>query len=169
MKKGFVLATFSAIALGLGQQAFAQDVLPEVILQATRYKYLNAVDHKDIAQPVKMLERRAAEYNIKTSDYYEEDFDTYFISFFIPEGQILAAYDKDGNLLSTVERFKNVYLPEQVRLSISNRFPNWKFSNDFYRVDYKGKDNSAKKIYKVTLENGDKRMKVSIDDKGEFL
>lgn len=162
------MVLISALALGFTMRAAAQENLPEIMVKAVRYKYLSAVDHKDLAIPVKMLEKRAAEYDVRKADYYEEDYETYFVSFYLPEGQILAAYDKDGKLLSTVEKYKDITLPRSVRLAIIDRFPHWDMNKDFYVVEY-FHDQGATKVYKVTLENGDKRMKVKVNDKGEFL
>ncbi|MEY4930661.1 MAG: hypothetical protein RI909_1385, partial [Bacteroidota bacterium] len=92
-------------------QTLAQVMLPEIIVRATNYKYLNAMNTDEVAQPVSMIEQYAAAYDIKGTTFYEDDHDNYFISFLIPEGKILAAYDKDGTLLRTVEKYKNVDVP----------------------------------------------------------
>lgn len=115
-----------------------------------------------------MLEREAAAYELKNSEFYEDEYDNYFVSFYIPEGRILAAYDKDGNLLRTAEKFKNVAVPKAVREAVAKRFPQWTISNDVYLVSYHDK-NGVIKRYKLLLENGNQRMKVKIDDKGKFL
>ena len=159
----------SAFVLGVGISSFAQDQLPEVTVKAVRYKYLTTVGQKEEAPPVKILQRRAAEYDIKSADFYEEDYDSYFVSFYLPEGQILAAYDKDGKLLSTAEKYKDINIPTAVRKAVTARFPNWVISHDAYLVKYFEQDSKVDKVYKLTLENGDKRMKVKMNEKGEFL
>jgi hypothetical protein len=168
MKRSNVFLLLGAFALGFSLPVFAQDILPEITVKAVKYKYLNAVDQKDVAQPVKLLERRAAEYDVKSADFYEEDYDTYFVSFYIPEGQVLAAYDKDGKLLHTAEKYKDVALPVAVREAVTKRFPQWAITRDVYLVSY-FEEKGATKTYKLTLQNGDKRMKVKTNEKGEFL
>jgi hypothetical protein len=158
----------SAFLFVLGIQAFAQDVMPEITVTAVRYKYLSAVNQKELAQPVKMLERQAAEYNVKKSEYYEDEYDNYFISFFIPQGEILATYDQDGKLLRTAGKFKNVSLPMVITQAVKDRFPQWRVAEDAYLVNYY-EDSGAKKVYKLTLQNGDKRLKVKLNEKGEFI
>jgi hypothetical protein len=74
-------------------------------------------------------------HNLKDSNLYSDDYDTYHITFFILEGKILAAYDKDGKLIRTIERLKNVKLPMKVRGAIVKRFPNWRMVEDVYRVN----------------------------------
>ena len=149
--------------------ASAQVILPEVRIVASTYKYLNAADNKEMAQPVKMLETKTATYDVKKSEYYNDDYDSYYVSFFIPDGKILASYDKDGKLLRTAEKFKNTKLPEAVRNAVVKRFPNWAIPEDIYQVHYYGQDEKADKTFKLLLRNGDKRMKVKLNEKGDFI
>lgn len=169
MKQGKTLFLLGAFVLGFGFTSFAQVELPEVTVKAVRYKYLDAVGHKDAPPTVKMLQQRAAEYDVKSANFYEEDYDSYFVSFYIPDGQILAAYDADGKMLSTAEKYKNIALPKPIQLAVKDRYPNWKISNDVYLVNYYEADNRVDKVYKLTLQNGDKRLKVKMNEKGEFL
>ena len=169
MKKVKISTLFGVLALSVSLQGFSQQPLPEVVVKAVRYKYLLAVNQTEAAQPVKILERRAAEYDVKSADFYEEDYDTYFVSFYIPEGQLLASYDKDGKLLTTAEKYKNVDLPKKVKSSLSERFPQWAFTHDIYLVNYHEDNNNVRKVYKLTLQNGDKRLKVKLNENGEFL
>lgn len=168
MKNHKVIFMLTAFVLGFGVQALAQEVLPEITVKAVRYKYLSAVDQKELAQPVRMLQKQAAEYDVKKSDYYEDEYDTYFISFFIPQGEILATYDQDGKLLRTAEKYKNVALPKVVTKAVMDRFPQWIVAEDAYLVNYY-EESGAKKVYKLTLQNGDKRLKVKLNEKGEFI
>lgn len=159
-----------AFISGIAIQTFAQVVLPEITVTATRYKYLNAVSPEEAAQPVDLLEQYAAAYNIKDAASYEDEFDTYFVSFFIPDGKILAVYDKDGTLLRTAEKYKNVAVPAKITQAVATRFPNWSISRDVYLVTYQERGGHvSKKVYKLVLENGDMRMRIKINDQGEFL
>jgi hypothetical protein len=98
------------LIFGICLQVSAQVVLPELEIRAMNYKYLNAVDSKESSQPVAMLQRYAASYDPKEASFYEDEYDSHFISFYIPDGKILALYDKDGNLVRTAEKYKNVKL-----------------------------------------------------------
>ncbi len=168
MKK-FIIGLF---VIGLTSQVFAQvpkvEQLSEVVVTAVNYKYLNAIDSKEVAIPVKMLERKAAAYNVEDADFYSDDYEFYTVSFFIPEGKIVAAYNPEGEIIRTFERFENIKLPTAVRDAVAERFPNWTIVKDVYRVTY-NQDEGANKTYKLKLENGDKTMRVKVDDKGEFL
>ena len=158
--------------IGLTSQAFAQitqvEQLSEVVVTAVNYKYLNAVDNSEAAIPVQMLERKAAAYNVQEQEYYTDDFDFYQVSFFIPDGKIVAVYDPDGKIMRTIEKFNDIKLPTAVNNALAERFPNWEVVSDVYRVTY-SESKGANKTYKLKLKNGDKTMKVKLSDDGEFL
>jgi hypothetical protein len=170
MKKSILKIAFVGVVIIVATlQTFAQKVLPEITITAANYKYLNAINPEDAAQPVNMVEHYAAAYDIKGAEFYEEENDNYFVAFYIPEGKILAAYNKEGKLIRTAERFKNVAVPREVMEGVAKRFPNWSVSKDVYRVSfYDEKGWATKKQYKLLLENGDKRMRVKTNDKGEI-
>lgn len=158
--------------IGLTTQVFAQDPktekLSEVIVVAVNYKYLSSVDSQESAIPVNLLQRKAANYNIKDAEFYNDEYDFYSVSFFIPEGSIVAAYDKDGNIIRTIEKYKNIALPKAVATSVAKRFPKWKISKDVYLLKYNNKK-GAKKTYKLLLKNGDERLRIKTDGDGNFL
>lgn len=160
------------LALGLTIPAFAQDVkveeLSEVVIRPMNFKYLNAADSRAAAVPVKMLERMVASYDVTEAEFYREDFDFYTVSFYIPDGKIVAEYDANGKIVRTIEKFKDVSVPDGVKTALLDRFPNWKVSKDVYRVTY-SEQKGAKKVYKLLLVNGDKKMRVKVDDTGTFL
>ena len=64
--------------LGLTAQSFAQIIKPielsEVVVYATNYKYLHSLASAEPAPlPVQMLERKVAAFNLKDSEYYQDD------------------------------------------------------------------------------------------------
>ena len=133
------------------------------------YKYLDAIDSKEVALSVRKLEEEVAFYNLKESDLYNDEYETYKVSFYIPKGMIIAAYDKNGKITRTIERFKNVKLPKSISETIMSQYPNWSFVEDTYKVDYYGKSGRAIKQYRVKLKNEKKRKTVKFDGNGEYL
>lgn len=161
------------LALGLtlpaGAQVIKKEELSEVVVHATNYKYLRSVNTEEVASvPVELLERKVAAFNVKDSEFYQDDWGVYKIDFYIPNGHVLAAYDDNGKLLRTVERFKNINLPVAVKKSVMKRFPEWTIIKDVYLVNYH-EDKGLTKKYKLQLQNGDKTIRVKIDNKGDFL
>lgn len=168
MKK-FILSLW---VIGLMGFAYAQEIkteeLSEVVVEAVNYKYLSTTDNKEAAVPVKMLERKAAAYDVTTKDYYQDNYDYYSVSFVIPDGKLVAVYGPDGKILRTIEKFKDVQLPEAVSKALRDRFPNWEIVQDVYRIRYEDRKGPLKN-YKIKLRNGDKTMKVMMSEEGEFL
>ncbi len=160
---------FSLLLLGLTTQVYAQiTVLPEVAI-TVNYKYLDAVNSDDIAEGIQMLREEVALYDLKESELYRDEYDTYFVSFFIPEGKILAAYDNNGILIRTIERFKDIKLPKDVLKSVTKRFPEWSISKDIYKVNYHHDKGVTKEEYRIKLENGDKTVVVKLAPGGDFM
>jgi hypothetical protein len=162
---------FTALGLlvaGVCTQSSAQQPLPEVYVYAKSYKYLSAVDNKELAQPIQLLERKAAVYDVRNTDYYDVAYDNYFVSFYLPQGYVLAEYDGNGKIIRTAEKFNNISLPQALKEAIATKYPDWVLTGDTYKVSYNDA-NGAKKAYNLVLEKGDKRMRIVMNDKGEFL
>ncbi|GAA4884308.1 hypothetical protein GCM10023311_03350 [Flaviramulus aquimarinus] len=159
----------SLFLLGLTTQIFAQDpkILPEVFI-VHNYKYLSSANTGEIAIPVKELQIKVSDFDVKELDVYADEHDLYDVYFFIPEGKVLASYDKDSNLLRTAERYKNINLPSTVLTAVKRRFPNWSISKNLYLVNFHESGN-MKKLYKLVLENGEQRIRVKVDEYGDFL
>lgn len=156
------------LVFGFTSHIFAQVItLPEIEITTVNYKYLSAVDAHDSDFDVKMLEKAVAKFDVINSDYYSDEYDTYEVKFYIPDGYILAAYDANGNILRTIEKFNNVKLPIDVRDAVFSRFPNWTLKKDVYYVKYN--QDVTRKIYKMIIEKDGKILRIKTDDKGYFL
>lgn len=165
--KNFILGLF---LFGLTTQLSAQIIeLPEIEIVGVNYKYLAAAGESDDPAPVKMLQRKAATYDVKASEFYEDEYDDYSISFFIPEGRILASYDKDGNILRTIEKYKNLALPPAVRESVAENYEGWTMTKNAYLVNYHDKKGVTKKEYKILLEKDNQRMRIKTDENGVII
>jgi hypothetical protein len=157
--------------LGLTSHIYAQDPvlteqLPEVVV-VHNYKYLNSAKTEEVAIPVEQLQLKVSDFNVKDLDIYSDENELYDVYFIIPEGKVLASYNNDGDLLRTIERYKNIDLPTSIKLSIAERFPNWSISKNLYLVNY-FESGTMKKLYKLTLKNGDQRIKVKLNENGVF-
>lgn len=155
---------------GLTTQIQAQTIeLPETEI-TVNYKYLDAVDGDNMPARVKKLEKDVSDYRIANrQDLYDDEYDTYSVSFFVPEGKIVAAYDKNGKIVRTIEKYNNVRLPLEVTRVIAEKYPNWAIVEDVYLVTYHCKKDALKQVYKVKLKNNDEIIKIKTNEKGEFL
>lgn len=156
--------------LGLTTQIYSQTIeLSEAVI-SVNYKYLNSIDSDNIPARVKKLKEEVLNYkNIEQSKLYNDKHDTYSVSFYIPEGIIVAAYDINGEIIKTIEKYNNVRLPLIVMQAVSKRFPNWGIVEDVYFINYHSKKDSLKQEYKIKLKNEDEIITVKTNEKGEFL
>lgn len=169
MKRFRLLLIVVVLVFSVKLQTYAQVIeLPEIEVVATNYKYLDALG-EEISIPVQTLQEAVADFDLKSAEFYQDEYQTYIVSFYIPEGKILASYDGEGNLLRTAERFKNVNVPPAVKQAIGKKYPNWTISRDIYRVTYHSDRADVERQYKLVLENGDQRIRVKVDEEGEFL
>ena len=166
MKK-LVLGLF---ILGLTTQINSQTIeLSEAVI-SVNYKYLDAIGSDEIPNRVKKLKEEVLNYkNIEQSKLYDDEHDTYSVSFYVPEGKIVAAYDNNGKIIRTIEKYNNVRLPLVVMQAVSKRFPNWGIVEDVYFINYHSKKDSLKQEYKIKLKNEDEIITVKTNEKGEFL
>ena len=166
------------VILGLTTLGFAQEAssgfevaLEEVEVLGVNYNYLNAIGYMDAAVPVKLLAQKVASFDLEYSNCLKADYEEqeYYVQFKIPQGEILAVYDKDGEIIRTSENFKDISLPLAVSNAIVDKYPGWKISSDIYRVTYV-KDGELNKTYKLFIEktNIGERV-IEIDENGKFI
>ena len=167
------------VVLGLTTIGFAQETsnefevaLEEIEVLGVNYNYLNAIGHRDAAEPVKLLAEKVASFDLEYSNCLKADYEKqeYYVQYKIPHGEILAVYDKDGEIIRTAEKFKDISLPLAVSNAIVDKYPGWIISRDIYRVTYV-KDGELNKTYKLFIEKtniGTKRI-IKIDENGKFI
>jgi len=160
------------LVLGLTTQMHAQVIddgkLPEITVHAVNYKYLNSVDSDDLDPAVKKLELEVANFDYRNSEMYNDDYGTYNISFYIPNGQIVAAYDNDGRIVKTIERYSDVAPPKTVKKTVAKKYPGWSITDDIYKVSYH-QDKGVKQTYKLLLKNGKEKIRIVTDANGNIL
>lgn len=158
------------LVCGLTTPLFAQIVeLDTVVIRPIKYKYIYEVMDDDTDQSVKDLQLKLGTFDVTNEEYYDDEYDSYRVSFYIPKGYAVATYDKDGKLLRTIERYKNVKLPPAVSEALVERFPKWTVDKDIYKVSYSEPKWESKKTYKLKLTNGEKTIRVKTDEDGNFL
>ena len=156
------------LIFGLTTQLYSQVIELDEVEISVNYKYLDAVDADVKAKPVKLLEDNALNFETNKDDIYDDEYDNYKVSFHIPDGKIVAAYDNEGKILRTIEKYKNVRLPLEVLQAVAKRFPNWAVVEDVYLVNYHC-DKGTTKQYKIKIQNEDKVVNIKTDEKGNFI
>lgn len=134
------------------------------------YKYINAIDSETAPECVKMLKKKVLSYdNTKVSSVYNDEQETYKVSFYMPDGKIIAVYDKEGKIVKTIEKYNDVRLPLIVMQAVSKRFPNWGIVGDVYHINYNFEKDSVKQEYKIKIKNLDETIVVKTNENGLFL
>lgn len=161
--------------IGLVNLGFSQNkthveavVLEDVILANINKDYLAVVQLNDVAKCVKKLELAASRHNVINSPLFdgrEEEFKTRFTG---AEGFIDAYYDKDGKILSTSEKYKNISLPMHIENSLKNEYPEWLVEQSVYSVFY-DMNNETEMSYKLLLKRGKETKKLKLDSNGEKM
>lgn len=166
MKK-LVLGLF---IFGLTTQVNAQTTeLPETLI-SVNYKYMNAIDGDEMPTHIQNLKDEVLNYNHKElSKLYDNEDEIYNVSFDIPEGKIVVAYDKHGKIIKTFEKYYNIRLPLVVMQAVAERFPNWQIIEDVYFIKYHNENDSLLKQYKIKIKNADKLLTIKTDEIGTFL
>lgn len=169
MKRLKFLLILVSLITGFAFRSFAQNVLPEVKIVASVYKYLNVAGNREMGQPVRMLEYYAASYDVKNSEFYDGNPDGYYISFSVPGGEILAVYDKEGKLLRTSEKFSNTKIPVMINDETGIQAPGWRVVKDEYRFHYNDREGAADKTFYLLLKKGCKRLKLKFTANWGFI
>lgn len=159
------------ILLGFTTQIFGQveETLPEVEVLGFHFKYINALgDEMDAPAVVKQLHKHVGNYDIMESDVFDMTMDNYEFTFEIPQGRILAGYDKDGNLLWTVEKFTDIKLPNNIIKTVALDYPGWTFDKTFYTIRY-NENSGATKKYKVLISKDGKKKRINLSPEGDVL
>jgi hypothetical protein len=140
--------------------------LPAVVLKKAGEEFsVYYPDNKNPDSRVLALENSFITYNV------DKEFDgteSYYILFEVEDGVLAATFNENGKLLSVVERFKNVRIPEKVRLSLAKKFPEWSLKSDkFVYVQKSGE--VKRKRYKIIMKKNNKLRRIVVNEHGEIL
>ena len=116
-----------------------------------------------------LLNKYRINYNATNPEIDESGKIAYTISFYTPDGKIIADYNTEGKIISTTEKYKNVRLPLEVLQAIAKRFPNWSILEDTYHISYHCEKGITQKVFKIKLANDEKVLNVKTNDTGDFL
>ena len=127
----------------------------DVITPILNSNYLNEADHKNVSSIVNQLERKVANYDIKSSSVYDDTEEaTYPVVFKNNQGNLTVTYNNKGEIISSVERYKNIPIPVDLRIAISKEYPEWAFQSNNCLITY-NQNKGFKKLYKIEIRKGD--------------
>ena len=163
-------AVLSILFIGLAGLCFAQERngesaqvnLDEVTVKPLNIAYVNSVKEKNMPPSVHELEGQAAQFDVRDLRAYKKNYEAFEVFFKQHNGSIVATYNRDGQILESYEKFKNIALPPKVRNHLYLEYPGWIISKDVYMVSYYG-DSKVQKLCKVQLERGKLKRNLTLD------
>jgi len=158
---------FPICAQGQGMEEYYEsNDLPAVVLKKAGDEF--SVYYPDNLNPDSMvleLENKFISYKID-NDFQGKE--SYLLLLEIEDGFLSAEFNKNGKLISVVEKFENVKLPEKIRKSLSEKFPEWIMVKDkFLYVQRQGE--VKRKEYRIIMKKGKKAKRVTVNTEGEII
>ncbi|GAA4300648.1 hypothetical protein [Aestuariibaculum suncheonense] len=133
--------------------------------------YHDAVSLSSDCDRISSLETLVANYDVTKQSFYDEKLTTYKIDFKEgdkKDGVITAVFDTDGNLVKSLERFKNIRLPRVVLDAINDVYPGAIIKTNTYVVSY-NENSGTNKIYKVKIDANGNTKSLKVDSNGKFI
>lgn len=90
-----------------------------------------------------------------------KDFEEIRVSFNNRKGQLIATFNKDGDLLETSQQFKDIVLPRNVRDELYHEHNGWTMVKNKYVASGKGYMIQKEK-YRIRLNNGNQNKNITI-------
>ncbi|NCO63958.1 MAG: nicotinate-nucleotide adenylyltransferase [Flavobacteriales bacterium] len=160
---------FGLIIIGFTAQMNSQTIELKEVEIVANYDYSQATNTKFEALPVQKIQEKLINYKATNPEIDDYGDVAYSISFYTPDGKIIADYNTEGNILSTSETYKNVRLPLEVLQAIAKRFPNWTIVEDTYHINFHCEKGITQKVYKIKLMNEEKVLIIKANDTGKFM
>ncbi|CAN5237957.1 hypothetical protein BH23BAC2_BH23BAC2_21700 [soil metagenome] len=83
----------------------------------------------------------------------DEKFDSFLVEFRSNKGKLEARYSETGELLSTMQRFRDVPVPIAIAQQLYRDHKGWAMVNNTYVASGQG-DKVEKELYRIKLKNG---------------
>lgn len=102
------------------------------------------------------------------ADNEESGYHAYLVNFKSTKGFLVARINREGELLSSLQKFKDVRLPENARLQILSKYRDATIAGNTYFASTKGWD-VHKAYFKIKIKEGNKTRRLRIDKDREML
>ncbi|NNK55596.1 MAG: hypothetical protein HKO97_13630 [Flavobacteriaceae bacterium] len=137
--------------------------LEDVVVLAVNTSYLATVQDENTPKEVTLLQRDAANFDIRSNPDFSEDVttDTFEMVFRNSKGSIDTFYNKHGKIEASYERFRNILLPRAIQRQLYQSHQGWTMTGNLYASAYEN-DDLIDRSYKIQLEKGDDKKSVVI-------
>lgn len=166
--------------LGFMSQSYAQkdEVLltvklqkkevPQMVIRSVEKNHPNLDIVDFMVMPTELVSTVSVKNSIKPVK--GEPYETYIVNFKGKTSLISATYNKKGNLISTLEHFKNKNVPMPIVVGLSHTRPEWSVINGYKKmITYTANGEVKNERFKITIVNGDKIKKIFTDANGMIL
>ncbi len=96
------------------------------------------------------------------AEFNEGNYNSYAVTLTSSKGFLSADFDKDGNLVKTYQKFKDILLPLDVRREVYMANKGWAMTTNKYVASGKG-DLIETEGYKIKLQKGNQRKTIKLD------
>lgn len=164
--KNVVIGLF---VLGLTSLGFSQNTnreIEEVQLEGVEisnvnHDYLEKVQDIVLAVNVRSMENEASVFDVKGLDEFDGRKESFKVKFKGIKGYILADYDRNGIIIKTSERYKDIALPSNLFKAVLKQYPNSSLLKVAYSVDYDAQK-TVEKTYNIQIMNDGKKKNLKI-------
>ncbi len=174
--KVFIMVFFF---LGLGTLSYAQnnksedlkkgnlkvEELPEVVIMRAGKDFSAYLPDRNPDVAVTNIQDEFIAYDLGEN---AQGYDTFLVILKNSKGSLAATYDENGKLITVVEKYENVKLPNAVMYTVYKQFPGWKIVNDKFLYTQKQGD-IQKKQYNLKLQKDNKIRSIVVHPNGEVI
>ena len=155
------------VVSGMFQIVFPQgdyDKTSEVKLPVvSNLTYLSKVYLTESPNVVRALQLKAASFTLsEAKGYRKSETGEFVVVHKASNGDITVSYDKNGEIMTTWERFENVSLPKPIRELIAKKHGDWKIVENKYSGSFSNGDMQTS-LYKVKLVNRNRSKNLKIN------
>jgi hypothetical protein len=159
------LGSFSYAQERKGNESIKPEELPEVVIKNVGKDFSAYVPDNNPDLFVKNLQDKFVAYNLG-KDY--EGYNDYLVVMKGDKGKLSATYNENGKLVSVVEKYDNVRLPNEVIYNVYTQFPGWEFINDKFLYTQKDGD-VLKKQYQIQIRKAGEIRNLTVHPDGEII
>lgn len=163
-----LLAVLIATGISRGQEVDIQSAILGKDVAESGSDYLRKVQTPLTPNAVTEYQVMAVHYDVVKSDLFDGRDALFLVVFRTQKGAIEASYDWRGEVVESIERFRNLALPRKILLSGMKSHSGWRVIGTNYYVYYV-KDRITRIIYTIQIADGRKKKKIFLNEEGTLL
>ena len=118
-------------------------------LQNVNFEVKEAYENHFMKNPISFAQEN---FDVKSLNL-DDDIESILVSFISGKGYLNATFNKEGELIETSQRFRDIVMPLKVRRDIYKDNIGWTMASNLYKASGKG-SNIDKELYKIKLTQG---------------